>query len=224
MLAFNLLTALSSVAIFASAAPPPFPALPKLAQCDTSAAKMDLPAGQTALVAPAEAPKFVTIGVGIQNYTCSAATSKYTSIGAVASIFDISCLAKTPALFKNVDSMALKMWKAAPASVAAATLGDKIGAPIQLGHHYFVPSPSGTGISPKWDFKSGQFVVAAKLANIPAPADPATNVDWLVLNSVQGDLASKVFRVDTAGGQPPSSCTPGSPDIQVKYTAKYFLY
>ncbi|KAJ7064668.1 hypothetical protein C8F01DRAFT_1054090 [Mycena amicta] len=229
MFAFKLISALSSAALLVSAAP----TLPKGAECcDASAAKMDLPANQTALVTPSTAPRFVSIGVGIQNYTCSAATSKFTSIGAVASLFDISCLDKTPA-FASIQTVAYKAWNAAPASVTAATLGTKIGAPALLGFHYFVPAASGTGLSPKWDFtstgkfagNSTAFIIGAKVGDIPAPADPTTNVDWLALNNAGGSLASQVFRIDTVGGQPPSSCTPGtSADIQVKYTAKYFLY
>jgi hypothetical protein len=76
-----------------------------------------------------------------------------------------------------------------------------------------VTSPTGTGISPIWDFtSSGNFagdanayVIGAKVGDIPAPTKPTTNVDWLALNGVQGALASKIFRIDTVGGQPPTS-------------------
>jgi hypothetical protein len=113
-----------------------------------------------------------------------------------------------------------------------------------------VTSPSGTGISPIWDFtSSGSFagnanayVIGAKVGDIPAPTSPTTNVDWLALNGVQGALASKIFRIDTVSGQPPTSvrtlsfilfehriepdlqCVAGSAPISVKYTAKYYLY
>jgi hypothetical protein len=84
---------------------------------------------------------------------------------------------------------------------------------IILGQHYFVTNPiTGVGISPKWDFtSSGQtagnpnaFVIAAKVASIPAPTGP-NDVAWLSLDSVQGELATQVFRTDTRGGQPPAS-------------------
>ncbi|KAJ7136576.1 hypothetical protein C8R44DRAFT_976133 [Mycena epipterygia] len=227
---FQLLSVLSSVALLSAAAPAAFP--PKGALCcDLSAAVMDLPKNQTQLVAPTTAPLFVALGVGIQNYTCSATTLKYTSTGAVASLFDISCIDKTPA-FASIQTAAFAAWNAMPATVSATTVGTKIGAPALLGFHYFVTSPSGTGISPKWDFtstgkfagNSTAFVLAAKAGDVAAPTTPATNVDWLMLNNVQGALASKVFRVDTVNGQPPTSCVAGSADISVKYTAKYFLY
>ncbi|KAJ7701077.1 hypothetical protein B0H17DRAFT_1045921 [Mycena rosella] len=232
MFSFQLLSALFSVALLVSAAPA-FPGTPPKAGecCDTSAAIMDLPKNQTQLVAPTTAPLFVALGVGIQNYTCSTSTLKYTSTGAVASLFDISCIDKTPA-FATIQTTAFNAWKAAPASLTATAIGAKVAAPSLLGFHYFVTAASGTGISPKWDFTSTgknagnatAFVIGAKVGDITAPTDSATNVDWLALNNAQGSLASKIFRIDTVAGQPPASCVAGSADISVKYTAKYYLY
>ncbi|KAJ7096866.1 hypothetical protein C8R44DRAFT_683640 [Mycena epipterygia] len=220
---FSFLSALSSLALLVSAAP----TLPKRA-CDTSAAVMGLPAGQTQLVAPTTAPLFVALGVGIQNYTCSSSTLKYTSTGAVASLFDISCMDTTVA-FTTVQTDAVTAWNAAPADTSADSIGATIGAPTVLGYHYFVTSPTGTGISPKWDFTSttgdaAAFVIGSKVGDIAAPTDSATNVDWLALDNLQGSLASQIFRIDTVNGQPPTSCVAGTADISVKYTAKYFLY
>jgi len=39
--------------------------------CDVNAAKLVLPAGQTALTAPTDPTSYVLLGVGFQNYTCS---------------------------------------------------------------------------------------------------------------------------------------------------------
>jgi hypothetical protein len=47
------------------------PALLARKWCDTSTAVMDLPPNQTTLIAPATAPLFILLGVGVQNYTCS---------------------------------------------------------------------------------------------------------------------------------------------------------
>ncbi|KAF7336175.1 hypothetical protein MVEN_02165000 [Mycena venus] len=216
MFSFQLLSALSSVALLVSAAP-------ARRACDTSGAVMDLPSGQTQLVAPTTAPLYVALGVGVQNYTCNASTLKYTSTGAVASLFDISCIDTTPA-FATIQTTAFNVWSAAPAGAPATSIGSSIGLPPVLGSHFFVTSPTGTGISPEWSFTNGQFVIGSKVGDITAPTDSATNVDWLALNNLQGTLASKIFRIDTVNGQPPSSCVAGSADISVKYTAKYFLY
>ncbi|KAJ7062682.1 hypothetical protein C8F01DRAFT_1023734 [Mycena amicta] len=221
MLAVQLFTALSA-AVAVSAGPLKF----ATRACDTSSITMDdLPAGQTQLVAPTTAPIYVLLGVGIQNYTCSSAGA-YSSIGAVASLFDISCV--DGADYADIQTTAYDDWTAASATVANS-IGASVGAPDLLGFHYFVTAASGTGISPKWDLTTStndasSFVIGAKVGDIAAPSDPSVNVDWLALNGASGSLASKIFRIDTVGGQPPTSCTVGSDPISVKYTAKYLLY
>ncbi|KAJ7770957.1 hypothetical protein B0H14DRAFT_3096056 [Mycena olivaceomarginata] len=196
---------------------------------------MDLPPNQTALVAPATAPLFVLLGVGVQNYTCSGTT--FASIGAVASLFDISCLART-SQFATIQTTAFRIWDRVPSSVPSTVIGPLVGAPHLDGFQYFVTSPSGTGISPKWDFtstgkfagNSTAFVIGTKVGDILAPTNPATNIDWLQLARVEGDLASQIFRIDTVNGQPPTSVSPSSlaslglPPISVKYTSKYYLF
>lgn len=70
----QLLVALLSAAAFVSAASGPSG---PTANCDTSTAVMDLPAGQTQLVSPTTPPLFILLAVGIQNYTCSSTTFAY---------------------------------------------------------------------------------------------------------------------------------------------------
>ncbi|KAJ7177889.1 hypothetical protein C8R46DRAFT_888939 [Mycena filopes] len=191
--------------------------------CSTSATVMDLPSGQTVLVAPSTAPTYVLLGVGVQNYTCASGSSTYTSAGAVASLFDISCL-QNNADYDTLPARAFAFWNDDDGAPTVTPLN------VANDQHYFIPNPNGLGsLSPKWDFTapSGDptaFVVAAKVGDVPAPANPATNVDWLSLNAVSGTLAKQVFRVDTVGGQPPSSCTPGSGALSVKYVSRYYLY
>ncbi|KDR80769.1 hypothetical protein GALMADRAFT_91393 [Galerina marginata CBS 339.88] len=194
--------------------------------CSVSSAKLVLPAGQTALTAPTDPTSFVLLGVGYQNYTCSAAGA-YASAGAVADLFDLSCLSKIAPIFNNIQDAAFAAWKVAPPSfkIGPSTMGYPL-----LGNHFFQPSPSGTGLSPVWDFRAGAskgnpdaFVLAARVANLPAPSGP-TDVDWLQLKSVSGSLATQVYRTDTRGGVPPASCTPGSAPISLKYVSKYWLF
>lgn len=176
--------------------------------CDISNLTLTDVAG---LAAPSGAPSFVGVGAGVQNYTCGAAGT-YTSTGAVADIFDISCLSGTP-MFATVQDKALN--------------GVPAGAPL-LGKHFFIGNADGS-ISPKWDFSSSQksadaVVVAKKDAQANAPTG-AQDVAWLQLSSVSGSLASSVYRVDTRKGQPPASCTAGSsPDVSVKYSSKYYFF
>ncbi|KAI0806242.1 hypothetical protein BC629DRAFT_1486464 [Irpex lacteus] len=152
--------------------------------------------------------------------------------GALAELFDISCL--PPSSFDGLTTSALAAWEAAPASTTPQDIIDTlagIGSPEVLGQHYFITNPSGTGLSPKWDFTSASFagnsnafVIGARTGDIPAPTDPAVNIDWLSLSNAGGDLADQVFRVQTRGGQPPTSCTPGSPEIFVRYTSQYWFF
>ncbi|KAF8892210.1 hypothetical protein BD779DRAFT_1511605 [Infundibulicybe gibba] len=191
---------------------------------------MKLPANQTQLVAPAGSPSFILLGVGFQNYTCS--NGSYASTGAVAELFDISCLYNTKE-FDRVDDAAYKWWLSIPAKVIPKLLSCLEDSSPQswLGQHYFIKSPTGTGISPKWDFTSTgayegnakAFVVAAREGGIPAPTGPK-DVDWLSLKAIQGELATQVFRTDTRGGPAPAKCIPDAPSISVKYVTKYWLY
>ncbi|KAJ7085584.1 hypothetical protein C8R44DRAFT_991722 [Mycena epipterygia] len=221
----QLLVALLSAAAFVSAASGPSG---PTANCDTSTAVMDLPAGQTQLVSPTTPPLFILLGVGIQNYTCSSTT--FASIGGVASLFDISCLLDRPSDFSTIQQRAFDRWILEGPDTPASSIGADIHAPTLDGFQFSVTSPSGTGLSAEWDFTSvtgnpNDFVIGAKVGDIPDPTgDPAFNIDWLAFNAVEGQLASQIFRIDTVGGQPPASCVAGDPDIQVKYTSTFYLF
>ncbi|KAJ8515026.1 hypothetical protein ONZ45_g7492 [Pleurotus djamor] len=226
MLSFSVFAlALASVSVVYAA-----PSL-KISGCDISNARINFPEGQTGLAAPAASPSFIGVAIGVQNYTCSD-SGTFTSTGAVAELFDISCLVGTSE-FNRVQDNFFNVWKLLPKGVTA----DKVigllhlaKTPVILGQHFFITNPlTGVGLSPKWDFTSqgatkgnpNAFVVGARSGGIPAPTG-AKDVDWLSLNGVQGGLASQVFRVDTRGGQPPASCAPGS-TTSVKYASKYWL-
>lgn len=137
------------------------------------------------------------------------------SAGAVAELFDISCLLGTPA-FDHIQDLAFNIWKALPSKVTAEKVIELLHlakTPAILGQHYFITNPiTGSGLSPKWDFTSqgatkgnpNAFVVGARSGGVPAPTGPQ-DVDWLFLTGVQGQLADQIYRVDTRGGQPPAT-------------------
>lgn len=93
-----------------------------------------------------------------------------------------------------------------------------------LADHYFVVNPvTGQGISPKFDFSPsvGDFVVGTGSVSNPAPTG-SQDINWLRLTNIEGSLSHEVYRVDTRGGQPPSSCDPYVDDeLLVIYAAKY---
>jgi len=200
-------------------------------RCNTTTAALPAPSGQTTLVKPSVPPSFIGIGVGTQNYTCGS-DGTYTSIGAVVQVFDISCL-QCKRDFLTIQNEAMTAWAAAPASASAIEVVSSFP-PLKkaslLGQHYFIQNTTSGGISPVWDFRANAFagnpsafVVAAEVGGIPAPTGPS-DVDWLALKGLEGELATQVFRVETKSGQPPASCTSGSAPITVKFTTQYWLY
>ncbi|KAI0346689.1 hypothetical protein BDW22DRAFT_1352853 [Trametopsis cervina] len=202
-------------------------------RCDVSQVPLSIPSGAnaTALAAPlSSGPTFIGAAIGTQNYTCNSGGT-YTSAGAYAELFDISCLSSSS--YSMVTDMMYSAWALAPSSMNTTDVLQSLAllGPLNvLGQHYFINGSTGA-LQAKWDFTSasqnGQpnaFVVGAKTGDIPDPSNPATNVDWLSLNRTSGDLATQIFRVDTRGGQPPTTCVPGSPEIFVKYAAQYIFY
>lgn len=206
----------------------------KLSGCPLTSAKLRVPANQTAVTVPSGSPAFVALGVGVQNYTCSAAGT-FASAGAVAKLFDISCLVNTP-FFAGIQDLVFAVSGNAKGQALISKVESVLKAsPVTLGDHYFIPNPAvnGTGLTPVFDFRAGVkkgdtsgFVAVKKLGNTPSPAGTA-NVDWLMLQNIGGaiggSLANMVMRVDTKSGQPPASCTPNA-TISVPYTTKYWMY
>ncbi|KAI0729838.1 hypothetical protein C8Q72DRAFT_290317 [Fomitopsis betulina] len=206
------------------------------ANCDVSSFVPSFPSNQTALVLPtSETPKFLGVAFGIQNYTCSS-SSTYTSIGAVAEIIDYSCNTGD-ANFGTIQNDIYDAWDCTSETesiqnVIASVLAENPSR--NLGQHYFVTNPTtGSGVSPKWDFTSSgenkgnadAYVIGKGVGNLASPDDSTKDIAWLQVQNVEGSLADTVFRFDTVGGQPPSSCTPvQDPDVSVNYAAKYIYY
>ncbi|TFK29623.1 hypothetical protein FA15DRAFT_663774 [Coprinopsis marcescibilis] len=187
--------------------------------CNAGRAKLQLPAGQTILEQPKTAPNYVTLGVGVQNYTCNAEGKYVSAAGAVATLYDLSCLGGTP-LFDAIDDLIYGLFVDSdldrPDSSIVESIGkfnDKSNA-FSFGEHFFSISPSGNGTSPVWDMRSAgpkklrgnpdAYVLGAGVGRIPAP-EGAKNVDWLQVKQVEGKLATTVYRTHTRGGPAPAS-------------------
>ncbi|KAI9844435.1 MAG: hypothetical protein M1838_002193 [Thelocarpon superellum] len=158
--------------------------------------------------------KAVTLGRGTQNYTCANGVAAPTQVGALATLYDLSMVPEW--LFNTLTNLAVNVPLAdmAPLSLDA------------IGHHYF----DSTG-APNFDLGSIGHLIAAKQADIPAPAGAAAGpsgsgaVDWLELGDKGTSTGLKeVYRVETAGGKAPTSCTGQPTDIYVQYAAQYFFY
>ncbi|KZO96601.1 hypothetical protein CALVIDRAFT_563680 [Calocera viscosa TUFC12733] len=193
--------------------------------CNISASSLttDLPANLTVLIPPSNVSLIqVTIGFGTQNYTCT--NGKYVNVGALAQVFDISCVQNLPAIssalslgineLEHIDGETILNFVTTLAKMGGFKLAD----------HYFDTS-IGT-LSPVFNFQvsGGGFAIGKKLQDIPDPVNPAVNVDWLQLQAVAGDAAKFLVREQTAGGQPPSSCSVENESLQVPYAAKYWFF
>ncbi|KAH9939559.1 hypothetical protein B0H21DRAFT_35619 [Amylocystis lapponica] len=204
-----------------------------LSGCDISTFVPTIPSGQTLVLPPTNAtPSFIGLAFGVQNYTCTSAGT-YTNVGAVAELIDVSCYVNNTVFSKFPEAL-FSAWKSF--DVPILDIIDSLhllNPPEILAQHYFVPNPSGTGLSPKWDFtssgkfrgNSSAFLIGKGNGTLPSPDNSTTDVAWLEVLSIQGAIAKEVLRLDTVGGQPPASCKFGSSqNISVDYTANYLFY
>ncbi|THW71707.1 hypothetical protein D6D18_10435 [Aureobasidium pullulans] len=154
--------------------------------------------------------KYITLGVGTQNYSCSAAGAIPTSIGAVADLYDASML-MSPSKLSLIPSFA---------AVAYST-HTWFDLPT-LGHHWF----SAAGV-PTFDLEGKGFLSAKKVSSVPAPSGCiASSIDWLFLEDDGRGVSRNVqavYRVETAGGNPPATCSKAGV-VKVSYAAEYWFY
>lgn len=189
-------------------------------------------------VTPGLIVKHVAVGRGTQNYTCDTtnATAAPTATGAVATLFNASCIAGTyPDLLNMLPrvSMAFNL-TASPNGAYAKNLlptsGNTRLAPgnyVISGHHYFVDSTTPYFTLDTDTLKLGT-IPCAKDAAVPAPADAPKGqlgekaVPWLKLSAKSGATGrlQEVYRVETAGGSAPSTCSGMPASFQVEYSAQ----
>lgn len=188
----------------------------------------------------AEAYRFVThtfqflstcINTIPQNYTCatSDATSIPAAVGAVASLYNASCVAANYAdILSMLPPLALQFPIPAPSTNLQPSNMDLAGS------HFFE-----TTTTPVFNLNANPeaqlgVAVCAKQANstAPATADKGVNgvgngaVAWLYLTTTaasSGNIKS-VYRLNTAGGSPPKNCTGMPASFSVDYAAEYWFY
>jgi len=170
-----------------------------------------------------EALKFLALGRGTQNYTCASSESTPVAGGALAILFDASpLLATTPGdLLYTLPDYALE-WAAPVVPLVAK------------GHHFFDSTAT-----PNFDLSSvGLYLKGMTNTSINGtqaqmifglPIPETEPVPWLYLTAKDGGIGSKglnsVYRVETAGGEPPATCADitGS-TFEVQYAALYAFY
>ncbi|MCJ1285816.1 hypothetical protein MMC26_005157 [Xylographa opegraphella] len=172
------------------------------------------PAATTPLPPPTAGlkPFMIAIGRGTQNYTCADSTAASTpvAIGALASLFNATCFAgANPTIFNEIPPAALKV----PLPSIPQSL-------TPVGHHYF-----SNATTPTFDLGSYGFLHSKKIASVPAPS--ATDVAWLKLeHETEGQIGNiaEIYRLNTAGGTPPATCSGMAAAFTVQYAAEYWFY
>ncbi|KAF4502792.1 hypothetical protein FAGAP_948 [Fusarium agapanthi] len=190
--------------------------------------------------------KHIALGFGIQNYTCADAGVAPAAIGALAVLYDVTCLYPG----QTHSSLTAKKWDSLPSDVlntgkvplsrnydggASLTNPFPTKKPLQvkglrktipyLGHHFF----SAAGIPTFSLDKANQLLVAKKIDSVKAPASAPAGpegtgaVDWLYLGDAGGSQGvSFVYRVLTAGGAS-HGCKANGID-SASYTTLYWFY
>ncbi|KXT18533.1 hypothetical protein AC579_2250 [Pseudocercospora musae] len=203
---------------------------PVAGQCDL--ASVSLPQAPKPLPPPSEGMKLyhVAVGRGTQNYTCdlSNSTAVPVAAGAVASLFNVTCLsANSPTLLNKLPNIALEL--PVPKSNDATS-------PIYQdlsGHHYFTDSTTAyfnldTTLT---SYGAGGF---KKINSTAAPEDACVGqngkgygaVPWLKLSAKTTDdcVFQEIFRINTAGGVAPDTCRGQKDEFQIEYSAEYWFY
>jgi Protein of unknown function (DUF3455) len=177
-----------------------------------------------------------SLSLALQNYTCAVSSPQYTpvAIGAVASLYNASCVAANyPDILSTLPSLALQF--PLPPSPSSGVAPSNIDLDLS-GHHYFI-----TDTTPVFNLNASTdpvqqlgLVVGNKAATSTAPANATKGqngggdgaVAWLYLNTTsatQSDVRA-VYRVNTAGGNPPATCEGSDAVFSVQYAAEYWFY
>ncbi|KAJ5168425.1 uncharacterized protein N7482_004019 [Penicillium canariense] len=183
--------------------------------------------------------KYIALGRGTQNYSCpTSAHSNHSreastpfATGAVATLFDASCIAST----------SISLLHEMPAVIGGAPLGSLTllaellsqttnSSDLIIGEHYFDAAGDpffNLGLS-----GSNDWMIAKKDASTTAPRrvhhvagdDGSKDVAWLKLGLKDGHGLKEVYRVMTFEGSAPSTCVGQSDTILVEYAAEYWFY
>ncbi|KAF2682944.1 hypothetical protein K458DRAFT_390220 [Lentithecium fluviatile CBS 122367] len=214
-----------------------WPKYPRATGLDALASKMP----QSTLPAPTAdlKLKYVLLGLGTQNYTCTAGNDSAVPFqpGAVAKLYDIGTqLNKDPwAQFKipTISGLALSL---SNTPWGSSRLLDEYlkqqGYNQILGNHYFtltVPTFSLSAV------KSNPYPLAmvtkAMAVDAPKWACPGTTgegaVKWVqLIDSLKQSVGgvNTVYRLETAGGNPPATCKGQKQAFEVPYAAQYWIY
>ncbi|EOA90954.1 uncharacterized protein SETTUDRAFT_62459, partial [Exserohilum turcica Et28A] len=168
--------------------------------CDMSNAKLP----SSALNAPASGEKvfLIALGKGTQNYTCADTTSAPVADGALAKLYDVSCIVASNPSIKT---------SSLPANIPS------------IGTHFFHDLKT-----PEFTLSNIGVTMLQKVQDTPAP-NPDQDVKWLRLQTEATGTTTQikeVYRVQTSGGVAPKTCAGKVPGqvFTVAYEAQYWMF
>lgn len=207
--------------------------------CDLSQAVLPQPPSPLDAVTSGLVLKHVAIGRGTQNYTCDVtnATAEPVAAGAVATLFNASCVASSyPDLLHQLPKLALHFNLSSTEQLQLGSGSDweqKLG-PTNLGisgHHFFT-----NATTPFFTLDTSRAALGTipcnKTGTTDAPGTAPTGqqgegaVAWLKLQARSGATGNlqEVYRVETAGGSAPKSCSSLPAAFEIQYAAEYWFY
>ncbi|KAJ9142787.1 malate dehydrogenase [Pleurostoma richardsiae] len=199
--------------------------------CDLSKAVQPTSSPSLPAVTTGLTLKHVAIGRGTQNYTCDTtnATAAPVAIGAVATLFNASCVAAAyPDLLNLLPGVALRFNLTQPESPHTLLAPSNL---VISGKHFFETTTTPFFNLDTDSLKLGE-APCSKNASVAAPADAPKGqqgeaaVPWLKLLTKDGATGNlqEVYRLETAGGSAPATCNGQPASFEVQYAAQYWFY
>ncbi|PYH97925.1 hypothetical protein BO71DRAFT_317522 [Aspergillus ellipticus CBS 707.79] len=195
--------------------------------CDTS--KISLPSYASSLPSPSGMSViYVAVGRGTQNYTCATSTASSTpaAIGAVARLYDATCLAANyPDLLESLPGIVYK--SALPRNEETPLPPANLNL---LGHHFFRDTTTPVFNLDTTASEQHGIAITKKSDALDAPSSaikgPNGAVQWLYLHTINGTVGEYegVYRVSTVAGSAPATCEGQQSSFEVQYSALYYFY
>ncbi|KAJ5834103.1 hypothetical protein N7447_000129 [Penicillium robsamsonii] len=199
----------------------------RASSCDAS--KIVMPSYASGMTSPSGLkPRYVALGRGTQNYTCTDSTSYSApvAVGAVARLYNATCIAANyPDLMAKLPNLAYRI------SLSTNEYASFPPANIDMmGHHFFFDATTpefNLNTTPK---RQDGIVMTKKEGAIDAPSGSVSGkygaVPWLYLTTTDGTVGNykSVYRVNTASGSPPKTCKDMPPTFEVQYAANYYFF
>lgn len=172
--------------------------------------------------------RYVAVGRGTQNYTCTSSSPDIAPVaaGAIANLYDATCIAANypdlmPTLPKVAYSVPLPGDELSPLPPANMGL---------IGHHFFRDATTPVFNLDTTSSRQYGIAITKKIGSFGAPSNSLQGangaVPWLYLTTINGTMGDyrSVYRVETAGGQPPKTCENLPSNFTVQYAANYYFY